>query len=164
MVVAEVARKSPFDNDGVKSPSRNIALEIAGIAILGFCFLFVRFRVQEDLHFIAHSVIASIYAILILKNITYGTVILVIAIGISPDSVGYNNVRYEDYMFPPLLVIWWFKRSGQNSPLFDSDITKSIKFYMLIVLISTVNGLLQRTIWTQWIAFSFCYSLNKCFK
>ncbi len=156
MAVTEVVRKSPFDFGGENAPRRNVALEILGIAFLAAALVLVRFKLNEDLHIYVYSLVSLIYVILIFKNITYGTIIMVVAIGISPDSVGSNNVRYEDYLFPPLLIIWWFQRVARQESLKVSEVNKSIKLYMFIVAIATAKGIFMRTVYGDMLAYAFC--------
>jgi hypothetical protein len=163
MAVTGVVRKSPFDSGGENTPSRNVALEILGITLLASALVLVRFKLNDDLQLYAYSLISLIYIVLIFKNITYGTIIMIVAIGISPDSVGSNNVRYEDYLFPPLLIIWWFKRMSNQEALIVSEVNKSIKLYMLIVAIATIKGIFMRTVYSDMMAYAFCYKYIEYF-
>ena len=163
MAVTEVARKSPFDLEQGRTPSRNVTLEVFGILALAGALLLVHYKLSEGVSYFVYAIIAFIYAILIFKNITYGTVVMIVAIGLSPDTVYYNNVRLEDYLFPPLLIIWWFQRMSKQESLVVSEVSKPIKFYVFIIIISTAKGIYFRTVYGDMLAYQFCYKYFEYF-
>jgi hypothetical protein len=100
-------------------------------------------------------VIGIVFAVLTIVDPVYGFVALVVAIGISPDSVIYNNVRLEDYLIPPLFIICFFKKMSSSKELIGEDVMRNVKIYMAIALFSTVKGILMETVWTMTMAVTF---------
>lgn len=163
MVVAEVVRRSPFDFIQTRINQKRVYLELFGLSLLVLAIVAIRLNVREDLHVYGYTAVGVIYTFLIFSDLKYGIAALIVAIGVSPDSVIYSNVRLEDYLFPPLLVIWWFKRLADGTQLEGSPINKNIKFYLFVILIATVKGNYLGTVYGLNLSLAYCYKYIEYF-
>lgn len=142
MAVAEIARKSPFDSSfGTPERSgRNLKFEVIGITFFAFLAYLTKEKLEGDMQQGMAILLAIVFVFLMFKNIVYGILALILAIGLSPDSVGFNNMRYEDYLLPPLLIIWFVQHHGRRQELVTTNTFPVIKVYMVILTISTFQG------------------------
>ncbi|MBF0196705.1 MAG: hypothetical protein HQL32_03305 [Planctomycetes bacterium] len=162
MAEAGIRRESPFSSsEEDKRPQRKAYVEIGAVVLLAFFGYYAKMEMDPSQQDIAYSVLGFVFLIMILKNVVYGLVAIVVAIGLSPDGVaGLPNMRLEDFMLPPLVIIWWLKRSAKGVPLVETEFMSAIKMYMLIAAISTLLGILRETVWPSyhWLIFYTKYA------
>lgn len=157
MAIAELARKNPFEVDEDFAPIKQgeILTKVITIALVGFVAFYVR-QIQDDNDYqLGLIVLGVIFTILVFKDTIYGLVGIFFAIGVSPDSVGMNNVRLEDYLLPPILIIWFLKKKANGSPFGSSEIFSNVRFYLIVALIATIKGLVVNSIRVEMLALVF---------
>lgn len=141
MAVAELARKNPFES--IQEPDagqRSVRLELAGLLIFGGLVFWVKECLKGELQTAAWVLVGAVFLVVAYRNLAYGLWALVIAIGLSPDSVGAPNVRLEDYMLPALLLLWWIRHNERHESLVRTDVFFNIRLYMAVVTISTIRA------------------------
>jgi len=156
MATAELVRRNPFEiTDGPDFLKREVTRKLVVILALGFLAYYIHGLQHKDDYELGIVALGMIFFVLVIKNSIYGLVGIIFSIGLSPDSVGMNNVRFEDYLLMPLVLVWWLKKVGKKESFSESEIFSSIRFYMFIVLIATIKGYLANTIWGVALAASF---------
>ena len=164
MATVELVRKSPFDQINQGAFEKKFVLShFLVIALLGGVAYWAQKMAPEELKDQAMYLAGAVFAIAIFKSTVFGFVGLVFAIGLSPDSVIYNNIRLEDYLLPPLLVVWWIKRSAKKEELLKSAVQSAVYMYLFIAAISTMKGLIAGTVWGQTLALSFYFKYVQYF-
>ena len=164
MATAELVRKSPFDqiNQGAFD-KKFILTHLMVVALLGGVTYWAYKLAPDHLRDPALAVVGVAFALAIIKSTVFGFVGMVFAIGLSPDSVLFNNIRLEDYLLPPLLVVWWFKHSARKEELVKSAVMSAVYLYLFLAAFSTLKGLMANTVWTQTLALSFYFKYVQYF-
>lgn len=164
MATAELVRKSPFEAFDLRDFSQAyVAYTLLWVGVLGGISYWAYFVAPPQFTNPALALVGVVYFFSILKNRVFGFVGLVFAIGLSPDSVGFSNVRLEDYLLPPVLILWWLQRSANREPLIESKVLNVAKVYMIIAAFATVKGYLGGTVWTYGHALSFYFKYAEYF-
>lgn len=163
MAVAGIERRSPFDlNTNVSN--RNVVYEVLGVALIGLTLGLTKLYVQDvDVQNLIFCIFGIIYMVLIFKNIVYGIVLLILAIGLSPDTVWIEHVRLEDFLFPPLLFIWLMKLKQKGDSFVQSEVLGPIKLYMFIAAIVTIRGIMFQTVYTPVTAYTYYFKYLEYF-
>jgi len=164
MATAELVRKSPFELEGETDPliKGDLVKKLITIAILGFFAYYVRLLSPANAD-LGYFVLGSIFFLLVLKDDIYGLVGIVFAIGMSPDSVGMNNVRFEDYLMPPIMLVWLLKKKAKGDVFSKSEVFTNVRIYMGIALFATIKGYLVGSIWTVSLAVAFYFKYLEYF-
>ena len=156
MATAELVGKNQFKSLGLDSFSASKVIQKLLIlaAVGGFAYFFY---IKGDGSFDREGmvVLGIAFAALTIIDSVYGFVGVVIAIGVSPDSVLYNNVRLEDYMVPPLFVILVIKKFSSPKEVIGEEVMKNVKIYLALALFSTIKGILMETVWVPTMAMNF---------
>lgn len=157
MATAELVRKSPFDPpmEGARKEAVIVAKKLFLIALL-FLAVYL-FFVQSGRLMAGPSLLMIALGVVVFSSIdiVVGLAFFVGAIGVSPDSVGANNIRLEDYILPFLVILCVIKGRACKGDETYEDLFFKIKLYMVVALIATIKGLLIGTVWTQLIALQF---------
>jgi hypothetical protein len=164
MATAELVRKSPFDQINQGAFEKKFVLNhLLVTALLGGLAYWVYELAPEDLKTLGMLLAGAAFAIAIVKSTIFGFVGLVFAIGLSPDSVMFSSIRLEDFLLPPLLIVWWTKRSANREELVKSAVMSAVYIYLFIAVISTIKGLVGNTVWTQEMAMKFFFKYAQYF-
>jgi hypothetical protein len=164
MAIADLERRSPFEAIAASGSTRQaVVVQYLAIAsVLGYSAYHIYAELggfQSDLMVF----LLVFFVLLVIVNPIYGVVGMIAAIGFSPDSVGYNNVRLTDYMIPPMLIICWFKMKSGPQRISSPDIARNIKIYLAICVFATVKGVLLATVWTWLGAVQFFFKYVEYF-
>lgn len=166
MATADLVRKNPFEETGdfSRGESRGLTWSVLRhllvSALFGIpLFLFYQGEVAQDII----PLLLLLFFVVTMVNPIYGIAALIVCIGVSPDSVGANNVRLEDYLIPPLLLIYWIKRNSPSQDFVRSDISSPVKVYLFICIFASLKGYLMNTIWGPVMSVQFFFKYLEYF-
>ena len=154
MATVDLARKSPYSSSALGQFSQGSVFRHLLVCIcFGVSVYYIRALggLQSELL----PLFLILFGLLMVLNPIYGVMGVVMAIGLSPDSVGYNNVRLEDYILPPLLIICYLKLKSKGGDPVSSEIWTNVRIYLIICAIATLKGIFMGTVWSSLMAMQF---------
>ena len=156
MATAELVGKNQFRSADLDSFSASKVIQkLLILGVVGSVAYFFYIKADGSFDREGMVVLGIAFAALTIIDSTFGFIGLVVAIGVSPDSVIYNNVRLEDYMIPPLFVILVIKKFSGPKEVIGEEVMRNVKIYLMLALFSTIKGNLMGTVWASTLSISF---------
>ncbi len=98
------------------------------------------------------AALAALAYLLTLINIRFGMGILILCIGLSPEvGVGdFNNLRFEDFVVPALLVAWLLRTLRNREELASNPFKAPMLAYLGVMIVSALLGVSSGSVeWTR---------------
>ncbi|MBF0243724.1 MAG: hypothetical protein HQL31_00440 [Planctomycetes bacterium] len=165
MAIAEIERKSPFDSPySADLGVRNVRVELIVMAVVGLAGFAVRTQIEEEgLQNIAFLVLGLTGVAMVIHRTLYGIVAMVFAIGLTPDTFIASGLRIEDFLLPPLVLIWLVRKGGNGEPFVQTTAYKDIKIYVAVITFATIKGLYMGYISNTFVVSAFYFKYIEYF-